>query len=1353
MQDAFGSRSLVSAMVLVMVAGAEPARGQIVTDGSVGPQVRLSGGNIEVGANLGSRRGDNLFHSFRQFGIAAGQTATFTGPDNVRNVISRVTGGDTSRIDGTLRSTVGSAGFFFINPAGVAFGPQASVDVPGSFHASTADELRFADGTRYSAVDTAGSGLTVAAPESFGFLDRTRGPVSVEQSTLQLAPGKTFTLAGGDIDIAGGSGSFIGTEGGTVNLAAVAGPGQFRMADGNIEAANQGTIRLTNGAIVNTSGNGGGTVRIRGGALVAVQSIVAANNTGDRNATGGIDLKVGGADLNTSFLSTSTLGTGSSGALRVEAGDLTIRNGARVLSDTYGDGAAGMVAVRAGRLFVLGNGTGVTGITSSAEAGSTGSAGAMTVEARELELHGGGRIGSGTFARGNAGAVTVQADRLLAESGSSEFTTFIYSSAEVGSTGAAGRVTVTAKDLELRDGGQIFSSTFSQGNAGQVTVSTDHLLASGASVFGFPSAIVSSAERNSTGAAGTVKVEARDLELREGGQISSGTFGGGNAGQVSVSTDHLLVSGTSADGIPSAVAGSAEPGSTGRGGTVDVTARGDVRLQAGGRIFSDTAGTGDAGTVTVHADRVFASTEGTAKLTNISSMASQGSTGKAGAVTVAAREVDLRDGSQISSGTFAEGNAGEVVVQADHLIVAGGSGELATAVSSSAEAGSTGPAGGVRIEAKEVELRDGGQILSITFAGGNAGQVSVSTDHLLVSGVSVLGFPSAIAGSAEPGSTGKGGTVDVIARGEVQVQAGGRIFSDTSGTGDAGTVTVRADRVFASTEGTANPTNISSTANLGSAGKAGAVMVGAREVEITDGAIISSGTFGKREGGTVSVQADRLLIHGSDNATGGISTDTASDGNAGKLTVNVGKLTLRNNALISSSTLGRGNAGTVTITAGELEMHDSAFIISVTGNRGNAGTVEVVADRMLISGPSAAISTLSGFSSSIPNFALIRYGDAGNMLIKSNDLQLRNGGQINSDTFTNGQAGKINVQAERLIIAGDGSEDFTGISSTANRGSTGNAGTIGVTASDLELHEGGQILTGTFFRGNAGQVNVDADRVLVEGGSLIGSSTGRGSTGAGGAVQIRANNIQLQDGGVVTTASDGSGPGGAISIAATDSLELDRAGIQARTAIANGGDIRLAVGRLFDLKDSTVTTSVAGGKGSGGNIFLLPETIGAQTIGTTRFAVLNRSDIIAQAQEGNGGNITLAAGQLVKSFDSVIDASSELGLSGSIDIRAPNTDIASSLPLQLESFLDASRLLASSCAARAGQPASSLTAGGRGGLPPDPDQPVSVSPYITTPPGSQGDAAAPAAGHPVRTADAAGAIPLASTFGANCHGY
>src|SRR4051812_45217198 len=147
-----------------------PVQAQIVTDGSVGPKVSLRGGEIEIGANLGTRRGDNLFHSFEKFGIATGQAATFTGPSTIKNVISRVTGGEVSNIDGTLASKVGQADLYFLNPAGIMFGPNAKLDVPGSFHVSTAHELRFADGARFSALDKAGSGLTVAPPEAFGFL-------------------------------------------------------------------------------------------------------------------------------------------------------------------------------------------------------------------------------------------------------------------------------------------------------------------------------------------------------------------------------------------------------------------------------------------------------------------------------------------------------------------------------------------------------------------------------------------------------------------------------------------------------------------------------------------------------------------------------------------------------------------------------------------------------------------------------------------------------------------------------------------------------------------------------------------------------------------------------------------------------------------------------------------------------------------------------------------------------------------------------------------------------------------------------------------------------------------------------
>src|SRR3954470_15909143 len=124
MSDRFCSRRL-GPLLLAALLVAGPVQAQIVTDGSVGPKVSLSGGEIKIGAELGSRRGDNLFHSFEKFGIAAGQTATFTGPGDIRNVISRVTGGEVSNIDGKLASKIGQADLYFLNPAGVMFGSNA----------------------------------------------------------------------------------------------------------------------------------------------------------------------------------------------------------------------------------------------------------------------------------------------------------------------------------------------------------------------------------------------------------------------------------------------------------------------------------------------------------------------------------------------------------------------------------------------------------------------------------------------------------------------------------------------------------------------------------------------------------------------------------------------------------------------------------------------------------------------------------------------------------------------------------------------------------------------------------------------------------------------------------------------------------------------------------------------------------------------------------------------------------------------------------------------------------------------------------------------------------------------------
>src|SRR4051812_41364316 len=335
----------IGSLLLAALLAAAPVQAQIVTDGSVGPKVSLRGGEIEIGANLGTRRGDNLFHSFEKFGIATGQTATFTGPGDIKNVISRVTGGEVSNIDGKLASTVGQADLYFLNPAGVMFGPNARLDVPGSFHVSTAHELRFADGASFSALDKTGSGLTVAPPEAFGFLDRPPGRIRVDQSALQLNAGKALSLVGGDLDIAGGASGTLSAPGGTVTLTSLTGAGQSRVSDGAVDAARQGTIRLSNQAAmsnqagIDVSGNGGGTIRLRGGVLVAENSArLAANSTGERDHTGIIDVQAPTMRLDNSVVEADAHSSGRGGTIMIAAGDLQVRNGGQISANNLGNG-------------------------------------------------------------------------------------------------------------------------------------------------------------------------------------------------------------------------------------------------------------------------------------------------------------------------------------------------------------------------------------------------------------------------------------------------------------------------------------------------------------------------------------------------------------------------------------------------------------------------------------------------------------------------------------------------------------------------------------------------------------------------------------------------------------------------------------------------------------------------------------------------------------------------------------------------------------------------------------------------------------------------------------------------------
>src|SRR5262249_52752744 len=158
--------------------------------------------------------------------------------------------------------------------------PNATLDVPGSFHVSTADYLRMADGERFSANLSQESVLTSAPPAAFGFLSGNPAPIAIQGSTLHVPEGKTLSVVSGDIQITGGS---LSAPGGQLNLASVASAGEVIPAvseqgpDLQLEGFSRlGKIEATQGAHINTDGAGGGSAVIRGGRLIVDNAIISS---------------------------------------------------------------------------------------------------------------------------------------------------------------------------------------------------------------------------------------------------------------------------------------------------------------------------------------------------------------------------------------------------------------------------------------------------------------------------------------------------------------------------------------------------------------------------------------------------------------------------------------------------------------------------------------------------------------------------------------------------------------------------------------------------------------------------------------------------------------------------------------------------------------------------------------------------------------------------------------------------------------------------------------------------------------------------------------------------------------------
>ncbi|NEP53016.1 MAG: filamentous hemagglutinin N-terminal domain-containing protein, partial [Moorea sp. SIO3C2] len=369
---------LLGHLLLSSVLIPNMATAQISSDGTLSTTVNSDDG-VNFLIESGVRSSVHLFHSFSEFSVPSNGSAFFNNAGDIVNIFSRVTGGNISNIDGLIRAN-GNANLFLINPAGIIFGQNASLAIGGSFFATTAESVVFGNGMEFSATQpnevplltinitpglqmgTNPGNITVNGPGQslngsiFAPFDR-----SNLSSQLQVQPGNTLALVGGEISLRGG---LLSAEGGQIEMAAVGSNNSSAIVqltpvgsgwDFDLsEVSNLGNIQLTESALLDTSGDTAGSIRLRGATItVGDNSSILTQNEGTQSAGNTIlhgteTVTIGENDANGSintFVANLTISSGDGGNVDIVTKNFTLRGGASVFINTFDKGAPGNINI------------------------------------------------------------------------------------------------------------------------------------------------------------------------------------------------------------------------------------------------------------------------------------------------------------------------------------------------------------------------------------------------------------------------------------------------------------------------------------------------------------------------------------------------------------------------------------------------------------------------------------------------------------------------------------------------------------------------------------------------------------------------------------------------------------------------------------------------------------------------------------------------------------------------------------------------------------------------------------------------------------------------------------------------
>ena len=665
---------------------------EVIFDGTLGSQTTLPGPVYDIQADLGLQVGNNLFHSFSQFNINTDESAIFSGPNSIANIIGRVTGEKTSQIDGTLRTEIPRANFYLLNPAGIIFGPNARLDVDGSFHVSTADYLRLGKKGYFYASFPNKSVLFVAPPTAFGFLDNPT-PINIQSSYLQLIDNKSLSITGGDIHL---TNSFLHAPSGRINLISVASQGEIKTASMDVaHFAQLGNIKIKQtSAIANNfignldiSGNGSEGILIRAGQLLLDNAQINAQVFG--TAQGGT-IKIESWEkvrfTGNTALFNDTYHQGDAGEISINANEIILQDKSRFSSNSQGyrAGLGGDVYLTANTILMNDNAI----IIGESKLGG-GIGGSVFITTNHLQMTDSTRIRRIALGDNKAGDINITT-KTFSMDGDATIDTGTY----LNGRGNGGLLTITTDTLSMAEDAWIISDTASQGNGGAVNIQAT------ARISMLDASVISSSAFGS-GEGGTVNITTQQLTLSNSAVINSGTEGQGKGGNINIESDRLKMENKT---------------------FISTETQGQNFFSREGQIFFDSIGGGDAGNINLTANSF-----SLAKGAQINS----GSHGKgmAGNIIVhAQRALAMQNGTISTKTTQADG--GNITIEAPYLLSMHDS-----AITTSVQ-GDKGNGGNINASSHFAILNDS-KIMANAY-GGNGGNIYIIAEQFLVSAESLI---------------------------------------------------------------------------------------------------------------------------------------------------------------------------------------------------------------------------------------------------------------------------------------------------------------------------------------------------------------------------------------------------------------------------------------------------------------------------------------------------------------------------------------------------------------------------------------------------------------------------------------